>query len=262
MVNSVGDGLQNANRNARRAFHASLRSEQMTAKEIVAELKKLGTAQTKKTWMTHGAKEPCFGVKIEDMKKIQKRVKMDYQLALDLYDTGIADAMYLAGLIADDAKMTKKDLQKWIERANSPWTAEYSVPWVASASPHGREMALKWIESKDEVIAAAGWQTYSSLIATTDDAQLDLAEIKSLLGRAAKSIHEQPNRVKYVMNSFVIAVGCYVKPLHKLAVETAKGIGKVAVDLVGSCTIPFAPDKIKKFEARSAIGKKRKSAKC
>ena len=75
----------------------------MTADEIVAELKKLGTAQTKKTWMTHGAQEPCFGVKIEDMKKIQKRVKMDYQLALDLYDTGIADAMYLAGLIADDA---------------------------------------------------------------------------------------------------------------------------------------------------------------
>src|SRR6266850_55845 len=89
----------------------------MTAQDIVAELKTLGTAQTKKTWMNHGAQEPCFGVKIGDMKKIQKRVKMDYQLALDLYDTGIADAMYLAGLIADDAKMTKKDLQKWIENA-------------------------------------------------------------------------------------------------------------------------------------------------
>jgi hypothetical protein len=33
----------------------------MTAKDIVAELEKLGTAQTKKTWLTHGAKEPCFG---------------------------------------------------------------------------------------------------------------------------------------------------------------------------------------------------------
>src|SRR2546429_9802202 len=81
----------------------------MTAKDIVAELRKLGTEQTKKMWMTHGAQEPCLGVKVEDMKKIQKRVKMDYQLALDLYDTGIADAMYLAGLIADDAKMTRSD---------------------------------------------------------------------------------------------------------------------------------------------------------
>lgn len=234
----------------------------MNAKEIVAELKKLGTERTKKLWMTHGAQEPCLGVKVEDMKKIQRRVKMDYQLALDLYDTGIADAMYLAGLIADDAKMTKKDLQKWVENATWGMVAEFTVPWVASASPHGRAMALKWIESKDEAIASAGWQTYSSMVAIKEDADLDLAEIKSLLKRVAESIHQQPNRVKYVMNSFVIAVACFVKPLHKLAVDTANGIGTVAVDLIGACKIPFAPDYIKKFEARSAIGKKRKSPKC
>lgn len=234
----------------------------MTAKEIVAELKKMATAQTKKTWLTHGAQEPCLGVKVEDMKKIQKRVKMDYQLALDLYDTGIADAMYLAGLIADDAKMTKKDLQKWLDNATWGMVAEYTVPWVASGGPHGRELALKWMESKDETIASAGWQTYSSLVAIKEDADLDLAEIKSLLARVAKTIHQQPNRVKYVMNSFVIAVACYVKPLHKLAVETANKNGKISVELVGACKIPFAPDQIKKFAARSEIGKKRKSPKC
>jgi len=234
----------------------------VTAKEIIAELKRLGTEQTKKTWMRHGAQEPCFGVKVEDMKKIQKRVKTDYQLALDLYDSGIADAMYLAGLIADDAKMTKKDLQRWVENATWGMVGEYTVPWVASSSPHGRTMALKWIESKNEAIAASGWGTYSSLVAITEDADLDLAEIKSLLQRVEKTIHQQPNRVKYVMNGFVIAVGCFVKPLHKLAVETARGIGKVEVDLVGDCKIPFAPDQIKKFAARSAIGKKRKSPKC
>ena len=234
----------------------------MTAEEIVAELKELGTAQTKKTWMNHGAQEPCFGVKVEDMKKIQKRVKMDYHLALDLYDTGIADAMYLAGLIADDAKMTKEDLQKWVENATSEWVAEYTVPWVASGSPHGRELALKWMESKDEAIASAGWQTYSSMVAIKEDADLDLGEIESLLERVARSIRQQPNRVKYVMNGFVIAVACHVKPLHQIAVDTANGIGKVDVELVGACKIPFAPDYIKKFEARSAIGKKRKSPKC
>src|SRR5215510_11718079 len=126
----------------------------MTAKEIIAELKKFRTEQTRKMWLKYGAKEPCLGVKVQDMKKIQKRVKMDYQVALDLYDTGIADAMYLAGLIADDAKMTKKDLQKWIEGATWGMVAEFTVPWVASAGPHGREMALKWIEAKDEAIAS------------------------------------------------------------------------------------------------------------
>ncbi|MBU6172150.1 MAG: DNA alkylation repair protein, partial [Planctomycetes bacterium] len=59
--------------------------------------------------------------------------------------------------------------------------------------------------------------------------------------------------VKYVMNGFVIAVACYVKPLHKSAVTTADGLGKVAVELVGACKIPFAPDAIRKFAALIAI---------
>ena len=75
----------------------------MTAKEILAELKPLGSKGYKKVMFNHGVKEPCFGVKISELQKIQKRIKKDYQVALDLYDTGNYDAMYLAGLIADDA---------------------------------------------------------------------------------------------------------------------------------------------------------------
>jgi 3-methyladenine DNA glycosylase AlkD len=89
----------------------------MTAKKILEELEPPGHESLKKMLFTnYGVKEPCFGVKIGDLEKIQKRIKMDYQLALDLYDTGNYDAMYLAGLIADDARMTKKDLQRWVER--------------------------------------------------------------------------------------------------------------------------------------------------
>ena len=77
----------------------------MTAAEIIAELKPLGSDSYKKTLMNHGVKEPFYGVKIGDMKRVQKKVKKDYQLALDLYDTGIHDWMYLAGLIADDHQM-------------------------------------------------------------------------------------------------------------------------------------------------------------
>ena len=87
----------------------------MTAAKIVKELKSLGSESIKKVLLKHGIREPLFGVKIEELKKIQKRIKKDYQLALDLYDTGIYDAMYLAGLIADDLKMTRKNLQHWVE---------------------------------------------------------------------------------------------------------------------------------------------------
>src|SRR5688572_277613 len=95
----------------------------------------------------HGVKEPRFGVKISDLKKIQKRIKMDYQLALDLYDTGNYDAMYLAGWIADDARMTKHDLNRWVERSQGGSLSGATVPWVAAGSRHGHDVALEWIES-------------------------------------------------------------------------------------------------------------------
>jgi 3-methyladenine DNA glycosylase AlkD len=163
----------------------------MTVTDIVTELKKVATEQTKKTWLNHGAKEPCFGVKIEDMKKIQKRVKMDYKLALELYGTDIADAMYRAGLIADDAKMTQKDLQGWMKKSTWGMVSEYTVTWVAAGNSHGRELALEWIDAKDEKTASAGWCTYSSLLPTKEDQDLDLAEVKKLLARVEKTIHER-----------------------------------------------------------------------
>jgi hypothetical protein len=78
-----------------------------------------------------------------------------------------------------------------------------------------------------------------------------------------KTIHDRPDLVRYVMNGFVIALGCFVAPLHADAVAAAKKIGKVEVDMGDTaCQVPFAPDYIAKVKARRTIGKKRKSAKC
>src|SRR5262249_27516052 len=153
-----------------------------------------------------------------ELKKIQKRIKRDYQLALDLYDTGIYDAMYLAGLIADDARMTKKDLQRWVDNTNGTALSCSTVAWVAAESQHGREVALKWIDSKKEPVAMAGWSTLASLVSIKDDADLDLAELKKLLLRAEKTIHSQPNGVPDAINNFVIALGRYVAPLTSEAI--------------------------------------------
>jgi 3-methyladenine DNA glycosylase AlkD len=235
----------------------------MTAEGIVAELKALGNAATKKVLLKHGAKEPFFGVKVEDLKKIQKRIKKDHPLALELYDTGISDAMYLAGLIADDDKMTKKDLQRWAKQASWYMLSEYTVAWVAAGSKYGHELALEWIESRRENIAATGWSTLSSWVAIKEDTDLDLIELKNLLQRVQQTIHQQPSRVRYTMNGFVIAVGGYVRALTELALETAKHIGNVSMDMGDTaCKIPCAFDYIKKIEQRGAIGKKRKTAKC
>jgi len=92
----------------------------MTLAEIMSQLESLGNEQTKKTLLRHGAIEPIFGVKIGDLKPIQRKVKKNHDLALQLYETGNSDAMYLAGLIADEEAVTKAQLEKWVKKA--PWS--------------------------------------------------------------------------------------------------------------------------------------------
>lgn len=235
----------------------------MTAQDILNELRPLGRESYKSVLLNHGVKEPCFGVKIEDMKnKFVKRIKKDHKLALELYDTGNYDAMYLAGLIADDAKMTRKDLQRWVSTAQHCLVG-FMVPWVATGSPVGLEMAREWIESKQEQIAVAGWGTFGSVASVKDDGELDLAEYRRLLTRVERDIHNAPNDVRHAMNSFLISVGCYVKSLTETALKIGEKLGPITVDMGNtSCQTPYAPDYIRKVQARGSIGKKRKHAKC
>jgi 3-methyladenine DNA glycosylase AlkD len=234
-----------------------------TVKQVMTELKKKGTAQTRKTFERHGAPKDFFGVKVGDLKVIAKQIKGNQELACDLYDTGNADAMYLAGIVADGSQMTKTQLDTWAKGANWHMVAEYTVPGVATESPYAQPLAMKWIRSKQESIASCGWNTYAGIVATTPDEDLDLGEIQQLLKRVEKEVKKAPNRVKYTMNGFVISVGGYVKPLSKQAKATAKKIGKVEVDMGDTaCKVPDALSYIAKMESAGRAGKKRKTIKC
>lgn len=235
----------------------------MTATDILRELETLGTASYKKTMMTHGAREPYHGVKVEDLKKIVKRVKTNHELALELYASGVADAMYLAGLIADDRRMTQADLNRWVEEAYFPLLYEYTVPWVAAGSPQGRELAPAWMASPVEGTAAAGWSVLSSAMSVTPDDQLDVAWLERLLDSVPDRLAASPNRVRYVMNGFVIAAGCFVPALTERALATAARLGKVSVDMHGTaCKVPDAAACIEKVRQRGTLGRKKKAIKC
>lgn len=235
----------------------------MTYEEIMQALAGMGSEQTKNTYIRHGAKEPFFGVKIGDMKKLVKHVKKDQDLALQLYDSGNYDAMYLAGLSINPKTITKEQLQHWVMKANWHSPAEYTVARVAAESPYAHELAVEWIDSPDELIAVSGWSTYANYVSVTPDIALDLEEIHRYLTRVQVTIHGERNWVRYVMNNFVISVGTYVKGLTEEAKTVAKEIGKVHVDVGNTaCKVPLAREYIDKVEAMGRIGNKKKTCIC
>jgi 3-methyladenine DNA glycosylase AlkD len=233
----------------------------MNVKEVLSELASYADERTKNTHIKHGAQEPLFGVKVADLKKILKKTKKDHQLSLALYETGNSDAMYLAGLMADEKQISKDELNHWVQGAYWYYLSEYTVPWIAAESPYGFELGLEWIRSSEETVASAGWSTLSNYASINDS--LDLEAYASLLNQVAEKIQDAQNRVKYTMNGFVIAIGCYIPELTEKAKEIAERIGKVNVFMGDtSCKVPLALDYIKKVEDKDRIGHKRKMARC
>ena len=234
----------------------------MTAAEILALLRNMGNEGTARVLRNHGAHDPCLGVKIGDMKQLQKQLKRNYALSLELYDSGIYDAMYLAGLIAEPERMTKKDLTNWVKTASKP-IAGYVVGPVAAGSSAGWSQALVWIKSKNEIQKIAGWATVSAVSSIRPDTELDLDEYQRLLEDVERTIHAAKDAVRYQMNSFVISVGSFIVSLTEAAMKAGHRIGVLQVDMGDtSCEVPFAPEYIQKVRDKGRIGKKRSSAMC
>lgn len=235
----------------------------LTFEEVMRFLEENGNEQTKNIYIKHGAKDPFFGVKVADLKKVLKRNKNDHELALKLYETGNSDAMYLAGLMADATKITKEKLEEWVKKAYWYMLSEYTVADLAAESRFGWELGLKWIESDRELTAAAGWGTLSAYLSFFEDSLVDKDKVSNLLDRVLKNIDSKEGREKFCMNHFVIAVGSFYLPLADKAIEIANQIGEIKVDMgETSCKVPIADEYIKKVIDMGRQGQKRKKMRC
>lgn len=235
----------------------------MTLDQVMSELAAKGSEATKRLWFKHGAKEPFFGVKIADLKIIQKKIKGDQALALKLYATGNGDAQYLAGLVVDGRKMTAAQVQTWADSAAWNMISGTIVPWVAAEHPDGLALALKWIDAKNENVVVSGWKTLGALATTVPDERLPVKPFSALLDRVVKTLRASPDDVRSAMNGFVIAVGTYVAPLGEQAIATARKVGRVDVDVGDTdCKVPEAEAYILKCRRGAPIAPKRKTVRC
>lgn len=231
----------------------------MELQEIIDELKSLGTERTKKSYMSNGAQEPVFGVSINAMKPLFKELKYNQFLAEQLYETGIYDAMYLAGMIAEPNKMTEEDFDRWIKGAYFYMISDYIVAVTLAETDIAFKVADKWIDSGEEVIMSAGWSCYEWLLGTRKDSEFDREKLLKMLNRVRDTIHNQPNRTKYSMNNFIMAVGISYLPLHEEARKIAEEIGEVEVF---NGKINNATEYIQKAIDKGRIGFKRKNVRC
>jgi len=188
-----------------------------------------------------------YGVKFGDMAKLVREIKQDHALALELWDSGNHDARVLATMIADPDQLTAKTFTAWIKEVDNHVTS-YQVAGIAAKSAAGRKLMTKWMAARGEWPSATGWGILAQ-VASEPDA-VSIADARKYLATIEKQIHDSKNRVKYSMNTAMIALGAYVPKLEDDAVRIAERIGQVEVDHgLTACKTPLAEPYIRKAAA-------------
>jgi len=224
----------------------------MSLAEVMKILEKSGTAQARKIYARHGASEPMFGVSFATLGGLQKKIKVDHELAQGLWSTKNFDARNLAFKIADPTRMTPAELERWASDTNVRMVCSY-VSMLAVESPHGFALGTRWLASKDEALRGAAWGVVAQL-ASRDETVPD-AWFLERLAEIEKTIHTAPNDHRGTMNQALITIGGRNAALRKAALASAKRIGKVDIDHgETSCETPDAAAYVEKIWARSKAG--------
>lgn len=235
----------------------------MNLQEVISFLEEKGSEQTRKIYKKHGAPEKFFGVKVADLKQIQKKEKNNQSLAIELYDTLNGDAQYLAGLIADSKEFTPELAKDWAEKSTWYMVAEYAVAWNIAETPFCESLCADWVNSNNPKLEQVAWASLSSYLTYRPNEEIDFDIMQSLLEKVEKDIHSSGNRVKYTMNGFVIALGGSIPEFTDKCKAVGKKIGKVDVFMgETACKVPEIVPYIEKMEKMNRIGKKKKTTKC
>ena len=138
--------------------------------ELMEILEEMGTAHNVKTYKRHGSGDNLFGVSFANLNNLKKKIKVDHNLACQLWATGNTDAMFLATMIADPAQLGEKEAEAWAKDCTYYMMVDIFAWNLISKTPFARKKIDKWTKSKNEWIGRAGWQILSRI--AMDDTEL------------------------------------------------------------------------------------------
>jgi len=222
-------------------------SSDLTA--VMAELKANGSERTRQTYRNAGISGEILGVSYAFLKKLHKRVKVDHELALALWETNVLDARIFACWVADADKTTIKLLETWARDESQPALAGELAAFAQDTDLASGRMR-KWIGTKSAYRQTLGWSIAGKLVMQPqrgpDEGGVDGGDVADLLQRIERDLQTAPNRVRYVMNSTLISIGCRPGWMKK-AIAAARKVGKVEVDFGSrSCKVHDAAPTIRK----------------
>jgi 3-methyladenine DNA glycosylase AlkD len=210
----------------------------MTLNETLKQLKALGNAKVRAQNAKSGAGDNQFGVSLGDIRALAKKIKTDHELALSLWDTGNADAQFLATLLIQPKKLSAKEMNRMVRSISFSRVADWLLSYVVRQHPDKEALRQDWMAATDRWAARAGWDLTAERVAKSPDG-LDLP---ALLDRIESEMPDAEPEVQWTMNNTLAGIGIHFPKHRKRAIAIGEKLGIYRDYPVSKgCTSPFAP---------------------
>ena len=166
--------------------------------------------------------EKRLGLSMPVMRSIAKTLGHEHALALALWETGIPDARIVAGMVAEPAQLTSRQMDAWTKDFASWDVCDQVCGSAFLASPLAWRKVSVWAKRQDEFVRRAAFALLATL-AVHDKAADDFQFIDALPLIEAAACDER-NFVKKAVNWALRNIGKRNQALNAAAMDCARRI--------------------------------------
>ncbi|MFH1736786.1 MAG: DNA alkylation repair protein, partial [Actinomycetota bacterium] len=159
-----------------------------------------------------------LGVSMPDIRKLAKEIKLNHELALKLWETGIPDAMILAAIVDDPKLVTREQTEEWVVGIGS-WDVCDQLCMKLDKVSFADELVEAWSAREEEFVKRAAYALIACM-AWHDKTATDERFIGFLDVIKAGATDER-NFVKKAVNWALRHIGKRNRQLNTAALKTA-----------------------------------------
>jgi 3-methyladenine DNA glycosylase AlkD len=206
-----------------------------TVAEVIAELATLEDPKAREVNAKHGND---YGVNLGKLRELAKRLKVQQELARELWETGDTAARLLAMLICRPRAFERDELNAMLRQARTPKVHDWLVNYVVKKSPYAEELRLAWFADPDPVVASAGWALTTERVAKKPEG-LDL---RGLLDVIEAEMKDAPDQLQWAMNHCLAQIGITHAEHRTRAITIGERLAVLKdYPTPPNCTSPYAP---------------------
>jgi 3-methyladenine DNA glycosylase AlkD len=166
-----------------------------------------------------------FGVSTPDLRKTAKEIGKNHDLAQELWSTGVLEARAIAALIDEPAKVTEKQMERWVRDFDNWAVCDGCCMNLFDKTSFAWMKVIEWSKREREYEKRAAFALIAVL--AVHDKEAEDKQFLSVLPIIKREATDERNFVKKAVNWALRQIGKRNLALNKKAIQTAKEIQRL-----------------------------------